>query len=99
MNNIVFIGCDSTLTESKIVLFGAPFDGTTSFRPGTRFAPNVIRMDSDGIETYSPYQEEELESKLVHDIGDAEITFGNTSKTMEDLYNFSKDIVKQKFVM
>jgi len=95
MNNIVFIGCDSTLTESKIVLFGAPFDGTTSFRPGTRFAPNVIRMDSDGIETYSPYQEEELETKLVHDIGDALVTFGNTSKTMDDLYNFSKAIVKQ----
>lgn len=92
MNKLVFIGCDSTYPESKIVLFGAPFDGTTSFRPGTRFAPNTIRLDSDGIETYSPYQDDELESKLVHDKGDAAITFGNTKKTMNDLYNFAKDI-------
>ncbi len=34
-----FIGCDNSYEESKIVLFGAPFDSTTSFRPGTRFLP------------------------------------------------------------
>ena len=33
-----FIGCDNEYNESKIAIFGAPFDSTTSFRPGTRFA-------------------------------------------------------------
>ena len=55
-----FIGCDSEYSESDIVLFGAPFDGTTSFRPGTRFGPSEIRHQSYGLETYSPYQDADL---------------------------------------
>ena len=47
-----FIGCDSDYEESKIVLFGAPFDSTTSFRPGARFGSSAIRHESFGIETY-----------------------------------------------
>ena len=46
-----FIGCDSEYDESKIVIFGAPFDGTTSYRPGTRFASAAIRNESYSIET------------------------------------------------
>lgn len=34
-----FIGCDASYEDSSIVLFGAPFDSTTSFRPGARFGP------------------------------------------------------------
>ena len=55
-----FIGCDAEYEDSKIVLFGAGFDGTTSFRPGTRFAPSAIRNESFGIETYSPYQNKDM---------------------------------------
>jgi agmatinase len=44
-----FIGCDSNYEESKIVLFGAPFDSTTSFRPGARFGSAAIRHESFGI--------------------------------------------------
>ena len=46
-----FIGCDNEYNESKIAIFGAPFDSTTSFRPGTRFASAVMRNESFGIET------------------------------------------------
>ena len=52
----VFLGCDAEYEESSICVFGAPFDSTTSFRPGTRFAPQTMRADSWGLETYSPYQ-------------------------------------------
>ena len=55
-----FIACDSEYEDAKIVLFGAGFDGTTSFRPGTRFAPSAIRNESFGIETYSPYQNKDM---------------------------------------
>ena len=41
-----FIGCDSEYDESKIVIFGAPFDSTTSYRPGTRFASSAMRNES-----------------------------------------------------
>ena len=44
-----FIGCDCEYDDSKIVLFGAPYDSTTSFRPGTRFASSAMRNESFGM--------------------------------------------------
>ena len=49
-----FMACDAEYKDAKIVLFGAPFDGTVSYRPGARFGPSAIRGESYGIETYSP---------------------------------------------
>lgn len=84
-----FIGCDASYEESKLVIFGAPYDSTTSFRPGTRFASAAIRNESFGIETYSPYQDKDLEDIKVFDAGDVELPFGNTTETLsmlEDMY-------------
>ena len=55
-----FIGCDSSYRTAGIVLYGAPFDSTTSYRPGARFGPAAIRHESYGLETYSPYQDKDL---------------------------------------
>lgn len=78
-----FIGCDSDYDSSDIVIFGVPFDGTTSYRPGTRFASAAIRNESYGIETYSPYLDKDLLDIKVFDAGDLEIGFGNTEKVLE----------------
>lgn len=59
-NVMTFIGCDAEYNESEIVLFGAPFDSTTSYRPGARFGSQAIRNESYGLETYSPYQGKDL---------------------------------------
>lgn len=88
-----FIGCDSEYNESKIVIFGAPFDSTTSFRPGTRFASSAIRNDSFGIETYSPYQNKDLLDTKIFDSGDLELCFGNTQKVLDDIYNHTSSIL------
>ncbi|MBQ6181311.1 MAG: agmatinase [Ruminococcus sp.] len=80
-----FIACDSEYEEAKIVLFGAGFDGTTSFRPGTRFAPAAIRNESFGIETYSPYQDRDMLDYSYFDSGDLELPFGNTGRAVEDI--------------
>ena len=50
-NVSTFIGCEAEYDESSIVVFGAPFDSTTSFRPGTRFASQVMRGESWGLES------------------------------------------------
>ena len=50
------LGCDSSYRAADIVLYGAPYDSTTSYRPGARFGPSAIRHESYGLETYSPYQ-------------------------------------------
>lgn len=60
-NSQYFLSFDSNYEASKVVLLGVPFDGTTSFRPCTRFAPFAIRPDSYGLEIYSPYLDEDLE--------------------------------------
>lgn len=82
-----FIGCETALEEASVVLFGAPFDGTTSFRPGTRFAPCAIRPDSYGLETYSPYLDLDLNDYLIADIGDVDLPFGNTKRALSMLYD------------
>lgn len=84
--NQQFIGFDSPYETAKVVLVGVPFDGTTSFRPGTRFAPSVIRPDSYGLETYSPYLNLDLEDYDLCDIGDIELPFGNTPVVLNKIY-------------
>ena len=71
-----FIGCDSGFDAARAVLFGAPFDSTTSYRPGARFGSAAIRHESFGIETYSPYLDRDLGDCAIHDAGDLELPFG-----------------------
>jgi len=80
-----FIACEAEYEEADIVLFGAPFDGTTSNRPGTRFAPRAIRTESFGLETYSPYQDKDLTDISVFDSGDLELCFGNAERVLNDI--------------
>ena len=55
-----FIGCESDYGDADMVIFGAPFDSTTSYRPGARFGSSAMRHESFGLETYSPYQNRDL---------------------------------------
>ncbi len=80
-----FIGCDCDYKDSQIVIFGAPFDSTTSFRPGTRFASQAMRSESFGIETYSPYQDKDLTDIKVFDSGDLELPFGCPEQALSDI--------------
>ena len=75
-NVSVYMGFEAEFEEADTVLFGAPFDSTTSFRPGTRFGSEAIRRESYGLETYSPYQDRDLEDSLIMDSGDLELRFG-----------------------
>lgn len=89
-----FIACDHDYEDSDIVIFGAPFDGTTSYRPGTRFASSAIRNESYGIETYSPYLDLDLTDKKIFDAGDLELCFGNTIRVLEDIELMTETILK-----
>ena len=91
-----FIGCDCEYEEAQIVIFGAPFDSTTSFRPGTRFASHAIRSESFGIETYSPYQDKDLTDIRVFDAGDLELCFGNTEKALNQIQNMVSEIYQDQ---
>ncbi len=92
-SKISILGFDSLYTDSNIVVFGAPFDGTVSYRPGSRFGPSAIRNESYGIETYSPYQNADLQDLKGCDAGDLPIPFGDTRIALDMIYNFTRDIV------
>ena len=84
-----FIGCDAAYEDAAMVIFGAPFDSTTSYRPGTRFASSAVRAESIGIETYSPYQRADLEDIAVFDAGDLDLPFGNAGRVLDTIEAFS----------
>lgn len=104
-NNVLstnpFIGCETPYDDADLVLFGSPFDGTTSFRPGTRFAGQAIRPDSYGLETYSPYLDKDLEDARIFDGGDLELPFGNTERVLQQIGTYSHQVLAdgKKFLM
>lgn len=92
-NVSTFIGCEADFDEAEIVVIGAPFDSTTSYRPGTRFASSVIRKESFGLEIYSPYQDKELDTLSVCDAGDLDLPFGNASRALDVIEEASEEIL------
>lgn len=93
-NVINFIGCEGEYEEAKAVLFGVPFDSTTSFRPGTRFGPSAVRNESFGLETYSPYQDKDLLDCKIFDSGDLELPLGDTEKVLEAITRRTRTILE-----
>ena len=93
-NVVNYIGCDAGYDEARVVLYGAPFDSTTSFRPGTRFAGQAVRNDSYGLETYSPYQDLELTEGTVYDCGDLELAIGDPGIVLEQIRETAEKILQ-----
>ncbi len=96
-----FLACESSYEQAEVVLFGAPFDGTTSYRPGTRFGPSAIRHESYGLETYSPYCDADLNDYAIYDAGDMELPFGNTQRVLDQISSKTKQLLEdgKRFVM
>lgn len=92
-NKHVYMSCESSFDEATTVIYGAPFDGTVSNRPGTRFAADAIRSESYGLETYSPYLNKDLEDVRIMDSGDVDITIGNKVKVLEELEDTARTIL------
>ncbi len=88
-----FLACDAEYKDAALVLFGAPFDSTTSYRPGARFGSGAIRHESYGLETYSPYQDLDLEDYPVFDSGDLELCFGSSELALADIESHTRQIL------
>lgn len=78
-----WMGQNEDYVSSDIVMLGMPFDGTVSYRSGSRFAPEQIRLASWGLEEYSPRFDKHLEDVNFHDAGDLEFPLGNTYKSLD----------------
>lgn len=87
-----FLGCDNGYEESALIIFGAPFDSTTSYRPGARFGSRTMRAESYEIETYSPLLDRDLEDINIFDGGDLELCFGDSTLALRDIEAFADKI-------
>lgn len=87
------------LRNKSIKLLGIPFDGTVSYRPGSRFAPSTLRNEWYGIETYSPYQDKDLEDYCVEDLGDVEVPIGNTLRTLECIEAKVSEVISKDSIL
>jgi agmatinase len=87
----VFSGIQKSFKEAKYVIFGVPFDGTSSYRTGARFGPNAIRQASLNLETYSFRSGVDIEDLALFDSGDLHVspdaakTVYMTSIVVEDI--------------
>ena len=83
----IYMGASRDPDGCKVGLFGVPYDGTTSFRPGTRFGPAAVREVSTGLETYCPQLDLDLETMAYADLGAVEIPFGAPEPVLEAVHN------------
>ncbi|MDY3195329.1 MAG: agmatinase [Paracholeplasma sp.] len=91
--DLSFQSCGSEYQESDVVIYSCPMDSTTSYRPGTRFAGNAIRVDSIGIEWYSPYRNMDLKDYKTSDIGDLDLPIGDVEAALDVIYQTTKQIL------
>lgn len=88
-----FMGSSMDLNKCERVILGIPMDSTTSFRPGTRWAPWRIREVSEGVEEYSIYQDKSLDEIDFYDAGDVIIPFGNIKESLRRVEEVSRAFI------
>jgi len=88
----VFSGPQKPFEKANYVIFGVPFDVTSTYRTGARFGPNAIRQASLNIETYSFCTGIDIEDLRLHDLGDLHVST-DLKKTIEMLKLVVEDIV------
>lgn len=76
---------NSSYKNAEVVVLGCPLDRTSSSLPGMRFGPEYIRRASEDIESYSIYQERDLETIKICDLGDIEFTFESPMSPLEKI--------------
>jgi len=82
-----FLAAKNNFDLANIILLGVPFDATSSFRSGSRFAPDSIRIYSDVLETYSPYFDYDIENIDFFD-------YGNLCATVSNFETLNKELTR-----
>uniref|UniRef100_A9A976 Agmatinase n=1 Tax=Methanococcus maripaludis (strain C6 / ATCC BAA-1332) TaxID=444158 RepID=A9A976_METM6 len=90
-----FIAAYDNFNDADFVIFGIPFDATTSYKPGARFGPDEVRNASWGLETFSPILKRDLIDVKICDKYNL-LMEGNQSEIINRAYNASKEILEAK---
>lgn len=90
-----FSGFSTSLDEARYVLIGVPFDHTSTYRAGSRFAPRAIREASFNIETYSLRTGVDIERVPIHDAGDLHVV-DDVTETLKRLTSVVADVISSR---
>ena len=91
----IFMGAARFSKDCNVGIFGVPYDGTTSFRPGTRFGPAAIKDSSTGLETYCPQLQLDLEDLKFVDFGSLEIPYGAPEPVIKRVKQATEKLLKE----
>ena len=93
-----FADAESNFDDAKFVIFGVPYDKTSSFRPGAKNAPKKIRQASWNFETYNLMTGNDLRDVPFHDYGDLDVKNLKPDEMVEKVKDFTKMLLsKNKF--
>ncbi len=81
----------SPYENAKYVIFGVPFDGTSSFRRGSRLAPDSIRLAYDNLESYEFSYGTDFTSSRICDLGNISVT-ENASEVVDSVQTVTQMI-------
>jgi agmatinase len=87
-----FGGFQKDFSNADFVLFGVPYDSTSTFRPGSRFGPRLIRDVSSNLETWSWRTGIDYEEIKLHDLGDLAVVHGDSMETLRRISETVEDI-------
>tara|TARA_B100000700_G_scaffold209080_1_gene229863 strand:+ start:1822 stop:2715 length:894 start_codon:yes stop_codon:yes gene_type:complete len=90
----IFMGAKRNIDNCKVSLFGVPYDGTSCFRPGSRFGPSAVREDSYGIETYCPQLNLDLDDINFADLGSLDIPIAGTELIIKYVHYATDFVLK-----
>ncbi|AEH61730.1 agmatinase [Methanosalsum zhilinae DSM 4017] len=82
----------SDYESSTYVIFGVPFDATSSYRSGSRWAPDAMRKASLNFESYNHFYKIDLQDLAIHDSGNFEIS-ASIDETLHDLLVTVRSVV------
>ncbi|NJE06457.1 agmatinase [Thermococcus sp. M36] len=78
--------------KARFVILGVPFDGTTSFKPGARFGPTLIRHATLNLESYILDYDIDIAELPIADIGDVAVVAGDPRKTTDRVRETLEDL-------
>ncbi|NPA62907.1 MAG: agmatinase [Methanococci archaeon] len=90
-----FIMADSSYEKADGVMISIPYDGTTSFKPGTREGGSAIRSASWGLETYSPVLDRDLMDVKYCDLKDLDL-YGSQKEMFGTIHSIVKKILEDE---
>ncbi|MEM2047586.1 MAG: agmatinase, partial [Candidatus Jordarchaeales archaeon] len=90
-----FLGCSKPYGEALVIIMGVPFDATSTYKPGARFAPSAIRAASWNMESFSLKRMADACSLSFCDVGDLDVVPGDVHQTLQRLKAVVSEVVDE----